>query len=168
MEKLKAEEVQEEYILVTHKPEEESLRTWTDRTGSLALQAEFVGFSYSGKICLHEANGARIQVAATKLSLADLAYIASRANVGLERDDPRFSGGFRAPFCIPTSLTRPVRTWTDRSHSFTVEASYSGVQDGKLRLRKLNRESIAVPLSNVSLEDLDYVRSTYGVQIEEE
>ena len=155
------------HILIPQKPADESLRNWTDRTGSFTVQAEFVGLSHSGKVCLHKANGARIRVAVRKMSLADLKYIVDRANVGLEKRDLDFFGEKIAPVrTLPTGLTR---TWTDRSHCFTTEASFLGVKDGKLGLHKLtNGVKIAVPLSKISLEDLDYVRSTYGVQIEEE
>ncbi|KAL2169897.1 hypothetical protein VTG60DRAFT_5512 [Thermothelomyces hinnuleus] len=61
-----------------------------------------------------------------------------------------------------------IRTWTDRSKSFTVEAQFLGVKDGKLNLHKLNGVRIAVPISKMSLEDLEYVERITGISLDED
>ncbi|KAL1835654.1 hypothetical protein VTJ49DRAFT_6264 [Mycothermus thermophilus] len=61
-----------------------------------------------------------------------------------------------------------VRTWTDRTKSFTVEAQFLGVKDGKFHLHKLNGVRIAVPISKMSLEDLEYVERQTGLSLDED
>ncbi|OIW34810.1 hypothetical protein CONLIGDRAFT_566813 [Coniochaeta ligniaria NRRL 30616] len=61
-----------------------------------------------------------------------------------------------------------VRTWTDRSKSFSVEAQFLGLKDGKLNLHKLNGVKIAVPVSKMSLEDLEYVERVTGISLDED
>lgn len=64
------------------------------------------------------------------------------------------------------SFTEPdpskVRTWTDRSKSFSVEAQFLGMKDGKINLHKVNGVKIAVPVAKMSFEDLDYVERLTG------
>lgn len=50
-----------------------------------------------------------------------------------------------------------VRTWTDHSGSFKVDAQFLGVADGKIHLHKVNGVKIAVPMTKMSQADLDYV-----------
>ncbi len=61
-----------------------------------------------------------------------------------------------------------VRTWTDRSKSFTVDAQFLGLKDGKLNLHKLNGVRIAVPVAKMSLADLEYVESVTGISLDED
>lgn len=61
-----------------------------------------------------------------------------------------------------------MRTWTDRSKSFSVEAQFLGLKDGKLNLHKLNGVKIAVPIAKMSLEDLEYVERMTGISLDEE
>ncbi|KAK3995392.1 actin cytoskeleton-regulatory complex protein sla1 [Cladorrhinum sp. PSN332] len=61
-----------------------------------------------------------------------------------------------------------VRTWTDRSKSFTVEAQFLGVKDGKLNLHKMNGVRIAVPISKMSVQDLEYVERVTGISLDED
>ncbi|KAK5628180.1 hypothetical protein RRF57_003895 [Xylaria bambusicola] len=61
-----------------------------------------------------------------------------------------------------------VRTWTDRSKSFSVEAQFLGLKDGKINLHKMNGVKIAVPLAKMSLEDIEYIERTTGVSLDEE
>jgi hypothetical protein len=71
-----------------------------------------------------------------------------------------------------TQVTEPdaskVRTWTDRSKSFSVDAQFLGLKDGKLNLHKLNGVKIAVPISKMSLEDLEYVERVTGISLDED
>src|ERR1700743_1875726 len=79
---------------------------------------------------------------------------------------------FLAPPC-KTHLTllvpdqSKVRTWTDRSGSFKVEAEFIGLRDEKIHLHKLNGVKIAVPVPKMSLEDIEYVERATGVSLDE-
>lgn len=68
-----------------------------------------------------------------------------------------------------TSKSKPdpskVRTWTDRSKSFSVEAQFIGLKDGKINLHKMNGVKIAVPVAKMSVEDLEYVERITGISI---
>lgn len=61
-----------------------------------------------------------------------------------------------------------VRTWTDRSKSFSVEAQFLGMKDGKLNLHKVNGVKIAVPIVKMSVEDLEYVERVTGISLDED
>ncbi|KTW29353.1 hypothetical protein T552_01307 [Pneumocystis carinii B80] len=52
-----------------------------------------------------------------------------------------------------------IRTWTDRTGSFKVDARFLGIIDNKIHLHKLNGVKISVPMSKMSLEDIHYVES---------
>ncbi|OAL18072.1 hypothetical protein AYO22_10994 [Fonsecaea multimorphosa] len=60
-----------------------------------------------------------------------------------------------------------VRTWTDHSGTFKVEAEFLRVTDGKIHLHKVNGVKIAVPVTKMSPEDLDYVEQVIHEPIEE-
>ncbi|KAI1265270.1 hypothetical protein F5Y18DRAFT_417359 [Xylariaceae sp. FL1019] len=61
-----------------------------------------------------------------------------------------------------------VRNWTDRSKSFSVEAQFLGLKDGKINLHKMNGVKIAVPLAKMSIEDIEYVERTTGISLDED
>jgi hypothetical protein len=61
-----------------------------------------------------------------------------------------------------------IRTWTDRSGSFKVEAEFIGLRDGKIHLHKLNGVKIAVPVTKMAIEDLEYVERATGVSLDED
>ncbi|KUI66375.1 Actin cytoskeleton-regulatory complex protein sla1 [Cytospora mali] len=61
-----------------------------------------------------------------------------------------------------------VRTWTDRSKSFSVEAQFLGLKDGKINLHKVNGVKIAVPIVKMSIEDLEYVELVTGISLDED
>ncbi|KPI44986.1 Actin cytoskeleton-regulatory complex protein sla1 [Cyphellophora attinorum] len=63
--------------------------------------------------------------------------------------------------------TNKVRTWTDHSGSFKVEAQFIGVADGKIHLHKVNGVKIAVPVSKMSPADLAYVEKVTHESIED-
>jgi hypothetical protein len=58
--------------------------------------------------------------------------------------------------------------WTDRSKSFSVEAQFLGLKDGKINLHKMNGVKIAVPLAKMSMEDIEYVERTMGISLDED
>ncbi|KAJ6445524.1 AMP deaminase [Purpureocillium lavendulum] len=61
-----------------------------------------------------------------------------------------------------------VRVWTDRSGSFSVEAQFLGLKDGKIHLHKMNGVKIAVPIAKMSRTDLEYVESTTGISLDDD
>lgn len=61
-----------------------------------------------------------------------------------------------------------VRTWTDRSGTFRVEAEFIGLRDGKIHLHKNNGVKIAVPVSKMAVEDLEYVERATGASLDED
>lgn len=61
-----------------------------------------------------------------------------------------------------------TRQWTDRTKTFSVEAQFIGLQDGKIHLHKMNGVKIAVPIPKMSIEDLEYVEKVTGVSLDED
>ena len=61
-----------------------------------------------------------------------------------------------------------TRTWTDRSGSFKVEAEFIGLKEGKIHLHKLNGVKIAVPVSKMAVEDLEFVEKITGESLDDE
>ncbi|OXG22921.1 hypothetical protein C367_03848 [Cryptococcus neoformans Ze90-1] len=51
-----------------------------------------------------------------------------------------------------------IRTWSDKSGQFDVEAEYLGLLNGKVRLHKLNGVIIDVPLEKMSARDTELIR----------
>lgn len=64
--------------------------------------------------------------------------------------------------------TSKVRTWTDRSGSFKVEAEFILIKDGKIHLHKVNGVKIAVPVTKMSVEDLEYVERVTGESLDDD
>jgi hypothetical protein len=56
-----------------------------------------------------------------------------------------------------------LRCWTDSSNSFSVEAQFLGLKDGKINLHKSNGVKIAVPLAKMSVGDLEYISKLTGI-----
>ncbi|KAK4990795.1 hypothetical protein LTR66_006715 [Elasticomyces elasticus] len=67
----------------------------------------------------------------------------------------------------PAPNPAKVRTWTDRSGTFTVEAEFIGLRDEKIHLHKVNGVKIAVPISKMSVENLEYIERTTKVSLDE-
>ncbi|KAH8732848.1 hypothetical protein GQ44DRAFT_734775 [Phaeosphaeriaceae sp. PMI808] len=61
-----------------------------------------------------------------------------------------------------------VRTWTDRSGSFKVEAEFILMKNGKIHLHKVNGVKIAVPVTKMSVEDLEYVERVTGESLDDD
>ena len=49
-----------------------------------------------------------------------------------------------------------------------MEAQFIGLKDGKIHLHKLNGVKIAVPVTKMALEDLEYVERATGVSLEDD
>ena len=61
-----------------------------------------------------------------------------------------------------------IRTWTDRSGTFKVEAEFIGLREGKIHLHKQNGVKIAVPVNKMAVEDLEYVERATGASLDED
>jgi hypothetical protein len=60
---------------------------------------------------------------------------------------------------LPKPDPTKIRTWTDRSGSFKVEAQFIDFHNGKLRLHKLNGVKIDVPVEKMCAEDIRWVEN---------
>ncbi|KAH0566212.1 hypothetical protein GP486_000387 [Trichoglossum hirsutum] len=69
------------------KPDATKTRTWTDRSGSFKVEAEFLGCR-DGKIHLHKLNGVKIAVPVVKMSVEDLEYVERVTGMSLDEDKP--------------------------------------------------------------------------------
>lgn len=58
-----------------------------------------------------------------------------------------------------------VRTWTDRSGAFKVQAQFLSLYEGKFRLHKTNGVKIDVPVDKMSPEDIQWVEAKLGKSI---
>lgn len=78
--------------------------------------------------------------------------------------------GRRCNMLTESSEPDPAQTrqWTDRTKTFTVDAQFIGLHDGKIHLHKVNGVKIAVPIAKMSVEDLEYVEKVTGVSLDEE
>ena len=64
------------------------------------------------------------------------------------------------PIVAPPPPFAPVmRTWTDSSGLYQVQARFVSYQDGVVRLLKANGVYTRVPFAKLSLADQDYVRA---------
>ncbi|KAK7398321.1 cytoskeletal protein binding protein [Neonectria punicea] len=83
------------------------------------------------------------------------------------RENGRGDGGSQAKSKSKPDSSK-VRTWTDRSQSFSVDAQFLGLKDGKIHLHKMNGVKIAVPITKMSREDLEYVEDFTGISLEDD
>ncbi|KAL6689805.1 hypothetical protein J3F84DRAFT_391226 [Trichoderma pleuroticola] len=83
------------------------------------------------------------------------------------RENGRNDGGSHASSKAKPDASK-VRVWTDRSKSFSVEAQFLGLKDGKLHLHKMNGVKIAVPIAKMSHDDLVYVENLTGISLDDE
>lgn len=58
-----------------------------------------------------------------------------------------------------------VRTWTDRTGAFKVEAQFLAYHNGKIRLHKINGVKIDVPVQKMCVEDLRYIEQETGERL---
>ncbi|KAJ4382878.1 cytoskeletal protein binding protein [Didymella sp. IMI 355093] len=61
-----------------------------------------------------------------------------------------------------------IRTWTDRSGSFKVDAEFILLKEGKIHLHKVNGVKIAVPVTKMSVEDLEYIENVTGESLDDD
>ncbi|KAB8303997.1 hypothetical protein EYC80_005348 [Monilinia laxa] len=115
-------------------------------------------------------NAGRSTVEQNRLEEARLARdalkTAKREEVEKRRESGREGGQSRSSKSKPDPAK--VRTWTDRSKSFSVEAQFLALKDGKINLHKMNGVKIAVPVVKMSVEDLEYVERMTGISLDED
>lgn len=58
-----------------------------------------------------------------------------------------------------------VRTWTDKTGSFKVDAEYLGLNNNKVQLYKLNGKVIEVGIDKLDRNDIHYIESIIGQQL---
>ncbi|EFX01019.1 cytoskeleton assembly control protein [Grosmannia clavigera kw1407] len=138
-----------------------------------------------GTVAHNRAEEERMTRAAVRLAVKDEAESSRRGSevghspedalpLNLARKVPRSAKheGGRANGGSSGTKTKPdatkVRTWTDRTKSFSVEAQFLGLKDSKISLHKMNGVKIAVPVAKMSLEDLEYVERMTGVSLDED
>lgn len=61
-----------------------------------------------------------------------------------------------------------MRVWSDTSGAFRVDAEFLALKDGKIHIWKSNGVKIAVPVSKMSLNDIQYVEKITGVSLDED
>lgn len=74
-------------ILTFIEPDAKKTRTWTDRSGSFKVEAQFIGLK-DGKIHLHKLNGVKIAVPVAKMAIEDLEYVEKVTGQSLDDDKP--------------------------------------------------------------------------------
>ncbi|KAI9837697.1 MAG: cytoskeletal protein binding protein [Sclerophora amabilis] len=85
-----------------------------------------------------------------------------------QRNKRESKGDSRNSSSKPRPDSARIRTWTDRSASFKVDAAFLGCTDGKIHLHKLNGVKIAVPVVKMAVEDLEYVERITGMSLDED
>ncbi|KAI1435032.1 hypothetical protein GGR50DRAFT_694533 [Xylaria sp. CBS 124048] len=108
--------------------------------------------------------GMRLPDRQSSLSASNVSNISAQQRSRRENGNADSSRSGSKPKPDPSK----VRVWTDRSKSFSVEAQFLGLKDGKINLHKLNGVKIAVPLAKMSMEDIEYVERTLGISLDEE
>ncbi|KAI9693395.1 MAG: cytoskeletal protein binding protein [Bogoriella megaspora] len=85
--KLHSHSIKHKYLMHLAEPDSAKVRTWTDRSGSFKVDAEFLGLK-DGKIHLHKVNGVKIAVPVVKMSIEDLEFVERKTGVSLDEDKP--------------------------------------------------------------------------------
>ena len=68
-------------------PDISKTRTWTDRSGSFKVEAQFLGLK-DAKIHLHKLNGVKIAVPVAKMAVEDLEYVERATGQSLDDEKP--------------------------------------------------------------------------------
>lgn len=72
---------------------------------------------------------------------------------------------FEIALMMAMAITQEIRTWTDKSGQFSVEAEFVGLAENKsVEIKTKDGRSLKVPLEKFSEADQDYVRSQYYAQ----
>ncbi|KAL1305733.1 hypothetical protein AAFC00_007318 [Neodothiora populina] len=131
--------------------------SYVEVTGSVPLPASSAGL-----------NSARSTVEQNRLEEQRLAKEAVRSSKTDSKASERGKRDSKDKSDKPKPNAARVRTWTDRSGSFKVEAEFIGLKDGKIHLHKQNGVKIAVPVQKMAIEDLEYVERATGVSLDDD
>lgn len=64
-----------------------------------------------------------------------------------------------ALFCIQAlGASEEIRTWTDSTGEYSVQAKFAGLQAGKVTLQKADGTEVAIPLENLNAAGQEYVK----------
>jgi len=63
---------------------------------------------------------------------------------------------------------RPMRTWTDSTGAFSVEAELVGVEQGKVMLKRADGKIVTVPLERLSKKDQEFAANPFAIKQEAE
>ncbi len=74
-------------LMMAIEPDMAKTRTWTDRSGTFKVEAQFIGLK-DGKIHLHKLNGVKIAVPVVKMAIEDLEYVEKVTGISLDDDKP--------------------------------------------------------------------------------
>jgi hypothetical protein len=80
----------------------------------------------------------------------------SRENLQLAPDE--LFQPYKSPTAPAMSAGVAMRTWSDVTGTHKIEATYLGVADGKVQLKRKDGREIGVPLESLSKEDQQYVQ----------
>lgn len=159
-------------LKVSKTPDLSISRIWTTSTGNFRTEARYLDVK-DGRVCLRKSNGVTIAVPAHEMSLADLKLIEAFDELALtgmgvdllqmEHWNPSLKA-YKKTRKYPAS----TRAWTDRSGSFTVNAAFIALLDGKVRLHKENGVKIKVPIREISFRDLEFVEGCLNEKVAEE
>ncbi|NLX97994.1 MAG: hypothetical protein GXY83_17670 [Rhodopirellula sp.] len=59
-----------------------------------------------------------------------------------------------------------MRTWTDSSGKYTVEAEFVDFEDGQVRLKKRDGKIIPIALKRLSVADRKHLQVRFGIELE--
>ncbi len=71
---------------------------------------------------------------------------------------------YKSPTAAAASTEIAMRTWSDATGTYKIEATYLGVTDGKVQLRRQDGREISVPLDRLSPADQQYVQQTQAAK----
>ncbi|CEP17300.1 hypothetical protein [Parasitella parasitica] len=101
------------------KPDPAKIRTWTDRSGSFKVEAQFIDF-HNGKLRLHKLNGVKIDVPVEKMCAEDVRWVEDHTR-NKERDEeitpampPRPQQSVPAPNSVSTPSKPPQKKLNER------------------------------------------------------
>ena len=68
--------------------------------------------------------------------------------------------------CPPAPAVAGMRTWTDSSGKYTVEAEFVDFEDGQVRLKKRDGKVIPIALKRLSVADRKHLQAKFGIELE--
>ncbi|ORZ23245.1 hypothetical protein BCR42DRAFT_446948 [Absidia repens] len=117
------------------KPDPDRLRTWTDRSGSFKVEAQFLAYT-DGKLRLHKANGVKIDVPLERMSAEDIRWVERRTNqpVGSTKKGSQSGSAERTPEMPPRSA--PTITTPASSTELSSSSSNNNNSKGTVQAKK--------------------------------